>query len=91
MPHLQAFVQQKTGVQNWGQSHLGFVVSYMRVQVRQTKSSKHLGSEKLPFFMKRYADTHWRRKARGGPGDTGKYSVVVGDCQVRWMHMMEDR
>lgn len=38
-----------------------------------------------------YAYTHWRRKARGGPGNTGKCSGVAGDCQVRWMHMMEDR
>lgn len=34
------FVQQKTGVKNWGQSDLGFVVSYMKGQVRQTKNLK---------------------------------------------------
>lgn len=37
------FVQQKTGVQNWGQSHLGFVVSYMKGQVRQNKKLKAFG------------------------------------------------
>lgn len=37
------FVEHKTGVQNWGQSHLGFVVSYMKGQVRQTKKLKAFG------------------------------------------------
>lgn len=46
------FVQQKTGVQNRAQSHLGFVVSYVKGQVRRNKKLKAFGSEKIPFFMK---------------------------------------
>lgn len=77
------FVQQKTGVKNWGQSDLGFVVSYMKGQVRQTKHLKTFAVWEASFLHEIILFTHvQRRRARSGLDNTGKCSVV-GDCQVR--------
>lgn len=85
------FVQQKTGVKNWGQSDLGFVVSYMKGQVRQTKHLKTFAVWEASFLHEIILFTHvQRRRARSGLDNIGKCSVV-GDCQVRGTHVMEDR
>lgn len=72
------FVQQKTGVKHWGQSDLGFVVSCMKGQVRQTRNLKAFTVWEASFLHELILFTDvLERRARGGLGRTGKDSVIL--------------
>lgn len=66
------FVQQMSGFQKWGQSHLGFEVCYAKGQVSQTEKLNTFGVWEASLLRENdIIETH----AGGMPGDTGKYSV----------------
>lgn len=90
---LQAFSStekwsQKTGVKvTWD---LWLYEGTSKANQKSQSIFSHFQSENLPFSWNDFVWTCWRRRARGGLGNREKYSVV-GDCQVRWTHMMGDR